>query len=79
MSPGVAGHEEALDPHAADFKRLSVMEQRLFVVDRHLRQPVEMIDHAAARLSGEIAIFNLADIERRVLKQAGLSASTAPT
>ena len=35
-----------------DVKHLPILQQDLFIVDGHLRQLVEMIDHLAAHLAG---------------------------
>ena len=71
MSPCVAGNEKALNFNAINVKNLSVREQHFFVVNCHLRQLVEMINHLAASLSGEIAVFNLTDVQLRVPEQTG--------
>ena len=71
MPPRMAGHEEALDPDAVDFENLPVPQQHLFIVDRHLRQLVEAVDHLSAHSAGQIAVLHLAYVQRRVSEQPG--------
>ena len=63
MTPGMTGNKEAFDFDAVNVENLAVMQQYLFIVDRDLRQFIEMIDHLAAHLAGQIAVLNLADVE----------------
>ena len=63
MSPRVTGNEEALDFYIADADRFAVFQQSFAVEDRHLRQFVQMIDHFAAHLTRQIAVFGFADVQ----------------
>ena len=70
MSPCVAGDEEALDLDIADVEGVAVLQKLLGVVDRHLRKPVEMVDHLPAHLAGQVAVLDLAHIQLRVPEQS---------
>ena len=69
MPPGVTRDQEAFDPDAVNIQHVTVLEQHLFVADGHLRQLVEVIDHLAAHLAGQVAVFRLADIQDRIAEQ----------
>ena len=71
MPPRVARGQKAFDLNAVDLEDLPVAQQHLFVVNGHLRQLVEVVDHLAAHLAGEIFVLDLADIELRVPEKAG--------
>ena len=71
MPPRVARGQKAFDLNAVDLEDLPVAQQHLFVVNGHLRQLVEVVDHLAAHLAGEIFVLDLADIELRVTEKAG--------
>ena len=71
MSPGVARQHKAFDFDIVYVKNLSVMQQNLFIKYCHLRQLVEAIYDFEANLARQIAVFRLAGIQRRVLKQSG--------
>ena len=70
MSPCVAGDEEALDLDIADVEGVAVLQKLLGGVDRHLRKPVEMVDHLPAHLAGQVAVLDLAHIQLRVPEQS---------
>ena len=67
----MTGNEEALYPNAVDFERLPIVQQRLFVVDRHLRQLIEMIDHLAANRPRQVTVFDFADVQPCVFEKPG--------
>ena len=67
----MTGDEEALDLDTVDIHDLAVPQEYLFVVDRHLRQLVQMIDDLAAGLAGQILVLCLAYVQRGVPEQTG--------
>ena len=50
MSPGMTGNEKTFDFDAVNVKYLPIVQQYLFVVDRDLRQFIEMIDDFSPHL-----------------------------
>ena len=71
VPPRMAGHMETTDFNLADVKNLLVFEQHFFIVNRHLRQFIQMIDDLAAHFSGQISVFNFADVQPGLSEQAG--------
>ena len=69
MPPGVTGNKEAFDFDAVNVENLAVMQQHLFVVDRDLRQFIEMIDDFSPHLAGEIPVLDLTDVQIRISEQ----------
>lgn len=69
MSPCMAGNQKTLDPDAVNVKYLPIVQQYLFVVDRDLRQFIEMIDDFSPHLAGEIPVLDLADVQLRIPEQ----------
>ena len=69
MSPCMAGNQKTLDPDAVNVKYLPIVQQYLFVVDRDLRQFIEMIDDFSPLLAGEIPVLDLADVQIRIPEQ----------
>ena len=75
----MTGNEKALDPDPVDVDDLTIVQQYLFVVDRDPRQFIEMTDDFSPLLAGEIAVFNLTDVQLRVPEQPRTVCFTAPT
>ena len=65
----MTGNQKALDPDAVNIKDLTVVEQHFFIVDRHLRQLVKVVNDPAAHLSGQIAVLDRAYVQLCILKQ----------
>lgn len=70
MPPCMTGNQETLDLDAVNFKDLSIVKQPFFVADGHLRQHIEMIEDLAVCFSGQIPVFDLADVQLCILKQS---------
>ena len=66
----MTGSEKALDPDPVDVDDLAVVQQHFFIVDRHLWQLVKVVNDPAAYLAGQIAILDLANIQRSIPKQS---------
>ena len=66
----MTGNQKALDFDAVNVKYLPIVQQYLFVVDRDLRQFIEMIDDFSPHLAGEISVLNLAYVQLCILKQS---------
>ena len=69
VPPCMTGNQKTLDPDAVNVKYLPIVQQYLFVVDRHLRQFIEMIDDFSPHLAGEIPVLDLADVQLRIPEQ----------
>ena len=65
----MTGNEKTLDFDAVNVKYPPIVQQYLFVVDRDLRQFIEMIDDFSPHLAGEIPVLDLADVQLCILKQ----------
>ena len=51
MSPCMTGNQKTLDPDPVDVDDLIVVQQHFFIVNRDLRQLIEMINNLAACFS----------------------------
>ena len=70
MPPCMTGNEKALDFDPIDVDDLIVVQQHFFIVDRHLRQLVKVVNDPAAHLAGQIAVLDRANIQRSIPKQS---------
>ena len=70
VPPCMTGNEKALDSDPVDVDDLIVVQQHFFIVDRHLRQLVKVVNDPAAHLAGQIAVLDLANIQRSIPKQS---------
>lgn len=61
--------KEAFNLDIPDLQSFAVLQQLFAVIDRYLRQLVEMIDYLAAHLSGQIAVFDLTDVKLCLFEQ----------
>ena len=65
----MTGNEKTLDPDPVDVDDLTIVQQHFFIVDRHLRQFIEMIDDFSPHLAGEVPVLDLADVQLRIPEQ----------
>ena len=65
----MTGNQKTLDPDAVNIKDLTIVQQHFFIVDRHLRQLIEMINNLAAYFSDQIPVLDLADVQIRIPEQ----------
>ena len=63
------GHQDTLDFDAVDVQDLPVRKQHTLVVRLHHRQRIQLVDDPAPRFAGEIAVFNLAQVDRGVFEE----------
>ena len=56
MPPCMTGNEKALDSDPVDVDDLIVVQQHFFIVDRHLRQLVKVVNDPAAQAGADVEV-----------------------
>ena len=65
----MAGAEDGFDFDAVEIKDLSVLKQDFFVVRFHHRQFVAAEHHLAAHFSGQVTVFDIAQIDLGIFEK----------